>query len=76
MKRLLILLFHALAFAKEAYFLHKTVIIPKDDKRHRKGEDDAEGSEKLLVVADGVGGWIKRSGVDAGIFTRHLVEGM
>jgi hypothetical protein len=41
------------------YFLHKTVVIPHDHKIHRQGEDAAQGSENLLVVADGVGGWSK-----------------
>ena len=40
-----------------AYFVHKTVIIPHDDKKYRGGEDAAATSSHLLVVADGVGGW-------------------
>ena len=59
----------------DAYFFHKTIIIPKDDKRHRGGDDDALATDKMLVVADGVGGWIK-FGIDPGLFTRHLVTGL
>jgi len=40
-----------------AYFHHKTVNIPHDEKIDRAGEDAAEASESLLVLADGVGGW-------------------
>jgi hypothetical protein len=50
----------ACAMANEplgAYFSHKTVIIPADDKRDRAGEDAAEATNDLLVLADGVGGW-------------------
>jgi serine/threonine protein phosphatase PrpC len=41
----------------DSYFLHKTVIIPADDKKFRGGEDAAKATDSLLVVADGVGGW-------------------
>jgi hypothetical protein len=58
-----------------AYFLHKTVMIPADNKRWREGEDAAKGGDTLLVVADGVGGWSNK-GVDPGIFTRDLVNGL
>ena len=58
-----------------AYFLHKTVMIPSDNKRWRMGEDAAKGGNTLLVVADGVGGWANK-GVDPGIFTRDLVSGI
>ena len=69
----LILFFGVLSQA--AFFRHKTVIIPHDDKKHRMGEDAAIGSNELLVVADGVGGWV-RSGIDPGFYSRHLVEGI
>ena len=58
-----------------AYFEHKTVLIPHDEKRHRGGEDAAHASASLLVVADGVGGWADH-GVDPGIYSRHLVSGI
>jgi hypothetical protein len=44
------------------YFEHKTVIIPHDEKKFRGGEDAASTSDRLLVVADGVGGWAKHDG--------------
>ena len=69
----LILFFGVLSQA--AFFRHKTVIIPHDDKKHRMGEDAALASNNLLVVADGVGGWV-RSGIDPGFYSRHLVEGI
>ena len=56
-----------------AYFSHKTVNIPHDDKRDRAGEDAAEASEDLLVLADGVGGWAE-VGVNLGLYSRHLVS--
>ena len=60
----------------EMFFQHKTIIIPKDDKKYRKGEDDAYANPKLLVLADGVGGWFTKLGIDSGIFTRDLVSGI
>jgi protein phosphatase PTC7 len=54
-------------------FAAKTVIIPHDDKRHRGGEDAAANSDRLLVVADGVGGWASK-GVNPGLFSRLLVK--
>jgi protein phosphatase PTC7 len=60
---------------KGAYFSHKTVIIPHDEKIQRAGEDAAEGTESLLVVADGVGGWADQ-GVNPGLYSRHLVSGL
>ena len=40
-----------------AYFEYKTVIIPKNVNMYRGGEDAADGSDTMLIVADGVGGW-------------------
>ena len=56
-----------------AYFEYKTVIIPKDETKHRGGEDSADGSDSMLVVADGVGGW-SELGIDPGYFSRRLTE--
>jgi protein phosphatase PTC7 len=56
-----------------AYFAHKSVIIPHDDKRHRGGEDAAAACDTMLVVADGVGGWASR-GVDPGLYSKLLVK--
>jgi len=54
-----------------AYFDHKTVLIPHDDKKHRGGEDAAATSDTMIIVADGVGGWAQR-GIDPGLFSKKL----
>ncbi|VEU41116.1 unnamed protein product [Pseudo-nitzschia multistriata] len=56
-----------------ARFVHKTIIIPHDDKKFRGGEDAASTVDDLLVVADGVGGWANR-GVNPGLYSRRLTE--
>lgn len=56
-----------------ARFVHGTVIIPHDDKKHRGGEDAAATSDDVLVVADGVGGWANK-GVNPGLYSRLLAE--
>jgi len=53
--------------------VHKTVIIPHDEKKFRGGEDSASTSDHLLVVADGVGGWANK-GVNPGHFSRLLTK--
>ena len=54
-----------------AYFEHKTVIIPADDKRDKGGEDSADACDNMLVVGDGVGGWILQ-GIDSSIYSKKL----
>jgi len=44
---------------------------PHYAKRHKGGEDAAVLNERLLVVADGVGGWAE-SGVDPAIYSKRL----
>ena len=39
------------------FFNHAHLIIPHPSKIEKGGEDAQYSSEKLLVVADGVGGW-------------------
>ena len=56
-----------------AFFVHKTVIIPHDEKKYRGGEDAAATSSHLLVVADGVGGWAN-SNVNPGLYSRLLTK--
>jgi hypothetical protein len=56
-----------------AYFIHKTVIIPHDQKKHRGGEDAAAASDTVLVVADGVGGWAKQN-INPGLYSKLLTE--
>ena len=53
------------------------MIIPHDDKLHRGGEDAADSSDNILVVADGVGGWADwgvNPGIFSGYLTRYLVD--
>lgn len=59
------------AFDFSSYFVHKSVIIPHDEKKHRGGEDAAATSAQFLVVADGVGGWAKHD-VNPGLYSRLL----
>ena len=53
------------------YFQSKTVIIPKDKNMATGGQDAAESSETMLVIADGVGGY-DDLGIDSGNFARSL----
>jgi protein phosphatase PTC7 len=57
----------------KARLVHKTIIIPHDDKKFRAGEDAASTTDHMLVVADGVGGWANK-GVNPGLYSRKLTE--
>ena len=46
-------------------------INPHYQKRHKGGEDAACVNDRLLAVADGVGGWAE-SGVDPAIYSKRL----
>ena len=46
-------------------------INPHYAKRHKGGEDAACVNDRLLAVADGVGGWAE-SGVDPAIYSKRL----
>ena len=48
---------------------------PHPDKRWKMGEDAFFTSKYLLAVCDGVGGWA-RKGIDAGLYSKGLVEVM
>ena len=54
------------------YFRYGTSNIPHVSKKDKGGEDAYYASDKLLVVADGVGGWIMQ-GIDSGLFSKQLV---
>ena len=54
------------------YFRYGTCNIPHITKIDKGGEDAWIAAENLLVVADGVGGWIQH-GVDSGLFSKSLV---
>ena len=51
------------------------MIIPHDEKMHRGGEDSADSSDKVLIVADGVGGWTLQ-GINPGLFSQKLTSSM
>lgn len=55
------------------YFRYAANNIPHHSKRDKGGEDAWVANEKLLVVADGVGGWA-RHGIDSGLFSKQLVH--
>ena len=48
-------------------------MIPHDEKVHKGGEDAFTASERLIAVADGVGGWANQ-GVDPGLFSKQLTK--
>ena len=54
---------------KNAIFNLNAHMIPHFEKRHKGGEDAYVANEKLMVVADGVGGW-GEVGVDPGLFSK------
>jgi protein phosphatase PTC7 len=54
-------------------FVHKTIIIPHDDKKFRGGEDSASTSNHMLIVADGVGGWASK-GINPGLYSSLLTK--
>ena len=48
-------------------------VIPHDDKVAKGGEDANTVSDRLISVADGVGGWADQ-GVDPGLFSKQLTK--
>jgi protein phosphatase PTC7 len=56
-----------------AYFYHGEFMIPHFEKRNKGGEDAYVSNENLLIVADGVGGWVEQ-GIDPGLFSKLLVK--
>ena len=63
------------AQAEFPYFETACFYSPKFEKRNRNGEDShlVSSDKKLIMVADGVGGW-NDHGVDPGIFSRRLTS--
>lgn len=57
----------------DAFFRQSVNMIPHYEKRHKGGEDAYVSNERLIVVADGVGGW-GEVGVDPGLFSKQLVK--
>jgi protein phosphatase PTC7 len=48
-------------------------MIPHYKKKAKGGEDAAVLTDRLLALADGVGGWAE-SGIDPAIFARNLCK--
>lgn len=46
-------------------------VLPHMQKRHKGGEDAAVLTDRVLAVADGVGGWAE-NGVDPANYSRRL----
>jgi len=46
-------------------------VLPHFQKRHKGGEDAAVLTDRVLSVADGVGGWAE-NGVDPANYSRRL----
>ena len=53
------------------YFKYGVKLIPRFDKKKKGGEDAYVVSDRLIVVADGVGGW-EMHGINSGLFSREL----
>ena len=47
--------------------------IPHDSKKEKGGEDGWCATDRLIAVADGVGGWAEQ-GVDPGLFSKQLCK--
>ncbi len=59
--------------SKTLSFVGGVANLPHDDKVDRGGEDGWTASQKLIAMADGVGGWA-RQGVDPGLFAKQLCK--
>ena len=51
--------------------LFSVFVLPHMQKRHKGGEDAAVLTDRVLSVADGVGGWAE-NGVDPANYSRRL----
>ncbi|CAD8196302.1 unnamed protein product [Paramecium pentaurelia] len=58
---------------KEYYFNYGSHMIPHPEKVHKGGEDALFADKKILVVADGVGGWADL-GIDPGLYSKELCK--
>ena len=58
---------------KSLKFASGVCVIPHDEKRFKGGEDAWCANDKLISVADGVGGWADH-GVDPGLFSEQLCQ--
>ena len=55
------------------FFNYGNCMIPHPDKAHKGGEDGLFTNNKLLNVADGVGGWAEH-GIDPGLYSKELCD--
>lgn len=55
------------------HFKSGSFLIPHPEKVHKGGEDALFVRDKLITVADGVGGWANH-GVDPGLYSKQLVR--
>jgi protein phosphatase PTC7 len=56
-----------------SYFEFGAKVIPHPAKTEKGGEDAYWANDKLLAVADGVGGW-NRKGIDPSLYSRELTK--
>ena len=54
-------------------FINGVSCIPHDSKVAKGGEDGWSATNRLIVVADGVGGWANQ-GIDPGLFAKQLCK--
>ena len=52
-------------------FIARVFVLPHMQKRHKGGEDAAVLTDRMLAVADGVGGWAE-SNIDPANYSRRL----
>lgn len=71
--RLNALMFSRFSSANGYYFHYGNQGIPHPEKVAKGGEDAFYADDNLLVVADGVGGWIEL-GIDSGKYSRELCK--
>jgi serine/threonine protein phosphatase PrpC len=53
------------------YHLYRVFVLPHMQKRHKGGEDAAVLTDRVLSVADGVGGWAENN-IDPANYSRRL----
>ena len=61
---------HALFFSSNNH-KYRVFVLPHMQKRHKGGEDAAVLTDRVLAVADGVGGWAENN-IDPANYSRRL----
>lgn len=54
-------------------FEHSFHMSPHPEKAYKGGEDAVFTSDNVLLVADGVGGWVE-SGIDPALYSKRLAK--